>query len=134
MIASPLAGNIMGSGDSDFVIAEWRDAGGPAGQRRLIAPPHLHHEDDEAWYVLEGKLVVQVGGDEVEAPAGSGVFVPRGTIHTYWNPVPEPVRYLLIMTANIHGLIQDIHAMQERSPAALAAVFAKHNSSLVEEI
>ena len=134
MIASPLAGNIMGSGDSDFVIAEWRDAGGPAGQRRLIAPPHLHHEDDEAWYVLEGKLVVQVGGDEVEAPAGSGVFVPRGTVHTYWNPGPEPVRYLLIMTANIHGLIQDIHAMQERSPAALAAVFAKHNSSLVEEI
>ena len=134
MIASPLAGNIMGSGDSDFVIAEWRDAGGPAGQRRLIAPPHLHHEDDEAWYVLEGKLVVQVGGDEVEAPAGSGVFVPRGTIHTYWNPVPEPVRYLLMMTANIHRLIQDIHAMQERSPAALAAVFAKHNSSLVEEI
>jgi hypothetical protein len=44
------------------------------------------------------------------------------------------VRYLLIMTANIHGLIQDIHAMQERSPAALAAVFAKHNSSLVEGI
>jgi len=134
MIASPLAGNIMGSGDSDFVIAEWRDAGGPAGQRRLIAPPHLHHHDDEAWYVLEGKLVVQVGGDEVEASAGSGVFVPRGTVHTYWNPGQEPVRYLLIMTANIHKLIQDIHAMQERSPAALAAVFAKHNSTLVGEI
>jgi quercetin dioxygenase-like cupin family protein len=84
--------------------------------------------------VLDGKLVVRVGGDEVEASAGSGVFVPRGTVHTYWNPGPEPVRYLLIMTANIHGLIQDIHAMQERSPAALAAVFAKHNSSLVEGI
>jgi mannose-6-phosphate isomerase-like protein (cupin superfamily) len=134
MIASPLAGSIMGSEHSDFVIAEWRDPGGPPGERRLIAPPHLHHDDDEAWYVLEGKLVVQVGGDEVEASAGSGVFVPRGTIHTYWNPGPEPVRYLLVMTANIHGLIQDIHAMQERSPAALAAVFAKHNSSLVEGI
>ena len=79
-------------------------------------------------------MVVQVGGDEVEASAGSGVFVPRGTIHTYWNRGPEPVRYLLIMTANIHGLIQDIHAMQERSPEALAAVFAKHNSTLVEAI
>jgi len=134
MIASPLAGSIMGSEHSDFVIAEWRDPGGPPGERRLIAPPHRHYDDDEAWYVLEGKLVVQVGGDEVEASAGSGVFVPRGTIHTYWNRGPEPVRYLLIMTANIHGLIQDIHAMQERSPAALAAVFAKHNSSLVEAI
>lgn len=131
MIAPSLAGKIMGSDSGDFVVAEWRDGGGPPGQRRLIAPPHIHHGDDEAWYVLEGKLVVQVGDDEVEAGAGCGVLVPRGTAHTYWNPGSEPVRYLLIMTANIHRLIQDIHAMQERTPAALAAVFEKHNSTLL---
>ncbi|SRR6266568_4418394 len=131
MIAPPLAGHILGSGSGDFVAAEWRDAGGPSGQRRLIAPLHLHHGDDEAWYVLEGRLVVQVGSDEVEARAGGGVFVPRGTAHTYWNPAAEPVRYLLITTPNIHRLIQDIHVMQERTPAALAAVFERHNSSLL---
>jgi uncharacterized cupin superfamily protein len=130
IVAPPLAGNTLGSVNDNFVIAEWRDAGGPAEPRRLIAPPHVHHSDDEAWYVLEGVLRVQMGEKEVELPAGSGVMVPRGTPHTYWNPGTGPSRYLLIMTANIFQLIQDIHAMKERTPAALQAVFQKHDSEL----
>jgi mannose-6-phosphate isomerase-like protein (cupin superfamily) len=132
IIAPPLSGQIMGSTSDDFVIAEWRDAGGSTGPRRLIAPPHVHRNDDEAWYVLEGTLRVQVGDQEVEARAGSGVFVPRGTPHTYWNPGPDAVRYLLVMTSNIYRLIQDIHAMSDRTPAALRAVFEKHDSQLLE--
>ncbi len=131
IIAPPLAGNILGSVNDAFVVAEWRDTGGPPGPPRLIAPPHVHRSDDEAWYVLEGTLRVQVGKDEVEVSAGSGVFVPRGTAHTYWNPGPAPVRYLLIMTSNILRLIQEIHTMQERTPSALAAVFEKYDSSLL---
>ena len=131
-IAPSLAGNTLGSAANSFVIAEWRDAGGPAGERRLIAPPHVHRSDDEAWYVLEGTLCIQMGEKVVEARAGAGVLVRRGTPHTYWNPGPGPTRYLLIMTANIYELIQDIHAMKERTPAALGAVFDKHDSELVK--
>jgi mannose-6-phosphate isomerase-like protein (cupin superfamily) len=132
IVAPPLAGNTLGSTGGDFVIAEWRDPGGPVGERRLIAPPHVHNRDDEAWYVLEGVLRILAGEKEVEARAGSGVLVPRGTPHTYWNPGPGPTRYLLIMTANIFQLIQKIHAMKERTPAALEAVFRKHDSELVD--
>jgi mannose-6-phosphate isomerase-like protein (cupin superfamily) len=132
IIAPPLVGQVLGSMQDNFVIAEWKDAGGPSGPPRLIAPRHLHHRDDEAWYVLEGTLRVLVGTDEVEARAGSGVFVPRGTAHTYWNPGPGPARYLLVMTANVFGLIQEIHAMTERKPATLRAVFAKHDSELLD--
>ena len=131
-IAPPLAGQVIGSPENAFVIAEWRDPGGPPGPPRLIAPLHLHHSDDEAWYVLEGALRVRVGGQEVEAQAGSAVFVPRGTKHTYWNPGPGPVRYLLVMTSNIYRLIQAIHAMPERTPAAVRAVFAKYDSELLD--
>src|SRR5467141_773429 len=130
---SSLGGRVIGSSNDAFVIAEWRDPGGPPGPPRLIAPPHLHHSDDEAWYVLEGALRVQVGKDEVEAGAGSSVFVSRGTPHTYWNPGPERVRYLLVMTSNIYRLIQEIHALAERSPAALRAVFTKHDSELLDQ-
>ena len=132
-IAPPLAGSVLGSAGSDFVIAEWRDAGGPPGPPRWIAPLHLHRNDDEAWYVLEGTLCVRVGEDVVEAPAGSAVFVPRGTPHTYWNPGSGVCRYLLVMTSNIYSLIQDIHAMTDRSPEALRAVFEKRDSELVVE-
>jgi len=133
IIAPLLAGSVLGAIGNDFVIAEWKDAGGPPGPPRWIAPLHLHRNDDEAWYVLKGVLCVRKGTEIVEAKAGSAVIVPRGTPHTYWNPGPGLSRYLLVMTSNIYSLIQDIHAMSERSPAALSAVFEKHDSELVHE-
>ena len=131
IIAPPLAGNVLGSINDTFVIAEWRDAGGHTGSPRYIAPLHLHRNDDEAWYVLEGTLRVRMGEREVEAHSGSGVLVPRGTPHTYWNPGPEPLRYLLIMTSNIYHLIQELHKLPDRNPATLQALFRKHDSELL---
>ena len=131
IIAAPLAGNILGISNNSFVIAEWQDAGAPADPPRLIAPRHLHHHDDEAWYVLEGVLRVQSGDTEIEALPGSGVLVPRGTPHTYWNAGPGRLRYLLIMTPNIYSLIQGIHALNERTPASLQHLFHRHDSELL---
>src|SRR5690348_14066692 len=128
IVARSLAGTILGTGKDSFVMAEWRDAGGPPGPPRFIAPLHLHHNDDEAWYVLEGALCVRVGDQDVEAKAGSAVFAPRGTPHTYWNPGPGPLRYLLVMTPRIYELIQAIHAMKERTPGAMTEIFRKYDS------
>src|ERR1700676_4593659 len=131
MIAPSLAGNSLCSPNNSFVIAEWRDAGGPPSPLRFIAPRHLHRSDDEAWYVLEGALVVQVGDNNVEAQPGSAVLVPRGTPHTYWNPGRGPARYLLIMPPNIFRLIQGVHALKERTPAALQQLFHNHDAELL---
>ncbi len=130
-IAPPLAGQVLGSHNNSFVLAEWQDAGAPPGPPRWIAPKHVHHSDDEAWYVLEGVLRVLVGDKEVEARAGAAVMVPRGTPHTYWNAGPGRLHYLLVMTANVHQLIQDIHALKEKTPTTLKEVFAKHDSELL---
>jgi mannose-6-phosphate isomerase-like protein (cupin superfamily) len=129
--APPLLGNTIGSTVDGFVVAEWQDAGGPANERRLIAPLHLHHRDDEVWYVLEGTLRVQVGDSEIEAHPGAAVLAPRGTPHTYWNPGPGHLRYLLVMTANTFRLIQEIHATVDRTPTVLRALFRKYNSELL---
>jgi uncharacterized cupin superfamily protein len=129
--APPLAGSLLGSVTDSFVIAEWRDTGAPPGPPRWIAPMHLHHHDDEAWYVVEGTLCVKRGDEEVEAHAGSAVFVPRGTPHTYWNPRTELLHYLLIMTPKIYALIKAIHAAQDRSPTALQVLFRQHDSELL---
>ena len=132
IITAPLAGNVLGSANDSFVVAEWRDAGAPPGPPRYIAPLHLHHNDDEAWYVLEGALHVKRGPEVIEARAGSAVLVPRGTPHTYLNPDSQPARYLLVMTPNVYKLIQAIHATKDRSPAALRALFAKYDSELLD--
>ena len=130
-VAAPLAGNVLGTPENDFVIAEWQDAGGPPGPPRWIAPLHLHRNDDEAWYVLEGAPCVKMRDEEVELRAGSAVLVARGTPHTYWNSGPERVRYLLVMTSRIYRLIQEIHVTKERTPEIMRALFEKFDSELL---
>jgi len=49
----------------------------------FAAPPHVHHAEDEAFYVLEGELTVTHGDQAVPAPAGTFVFLPRGVPHAF---------------------------------------------------
>lgn len=132
LLAPTLAGNVLGSAADSFVLAEWRAAGTPPGSKpQWQAPLHLHCNDDEAWYVLEGVLHIRRGDEVVEAVPGSAVLVRRGQAHTYWNPAPEPARYILVMTPRIHALIEAIHALAERTPAALRALFTQYDSELL---
>jgi mannose-6-phosphate isomerase-like protein (cupin superfamily) len=119
----PLLGNAIGSADDSFVIVEWTAEVGD----HWIAPLHVHHQDDEAWYVLEGTLGFRLGDDNVEARPGSAVLARRGTPHTYWNAGASEARYLLVMTPRIAHLIDEVH----RPGADIAAVFAAHESRLV---
>jgi mannose-6-phosphate isomerase-like protein (cupin superfamily) len=128
LFAAPLAGSQIRSDRASLVVVEWRDPGGGGEPPMYIAPLHVHHEDDEAWYVVDGALTVRVGDDDVEIPAGGAVLVPRGTPHTYWNPTPEPTRYVLVMTPRIKGLIDALHALTERNQHTLVATFREHAS------
>ena len=47
------------------------------------APLHVHHKEDEAFWVLEGDVTVEVGGRTIEASAGDFVFAPRDIPHRY---------------------------------------------------
>jgi mannose-6-phosphate isomerase-like protein (cupin superfamily) len=131
LFAAPLAGESIGSSAASIVVAEWTDPGGGSDPPRYIAPLHVHHEDDEAWYVLEGALCVRLGGEDVEVSAGCAVLVPRGTPHTYWNPRPEPTRYLLIMTPRIQRLIDALHTPGEAESKPVSAIFREHASEFL---
>ena len=128
LFAAPLAGRQVRSERSQILVVEWRDPGGGGDPPSYIAPLHIHHADDEAWYVLEGALTVRVGATDVAVPAGGAVLVPRGTAHTYWNPTPAPTRYLLVMTPRIKALIDSLHTLPSRDDATLAAAFRTHRS------
>ena len=110
-----------------FVIVEWTAAGGDPQPQ---APIHVHHEDDEVWYVLSGRLAFRLDDEQVEAGAGEAVCARRGVAHTFWNPGTEAARYLLVMTPRIAALIEAIHTSDDRSPDHLRALFAEHGSEL----
>lgn len=110
-----------------FVVADWSDPGTHPG--RPIAGLHVHHSDDEAWIVLEGRLGFRVGEQEREIGQGESLLVTRGTAHSYWNPAAEPVRYLLVMTPRIHDLIQALHAGDRED---FKQIFREHDSELLD--
>ena len=111
-----------------LVLVEWTDPGGGTDPPMYIAPLHLHHTEDEAWYVTEGTLAFRIGDEEIAARAGAAVLALAGTPHTYWNPSPDPARYVLAMGPRTHALIQAIHAPDRGD---MAALFAAHDSALI---
>lgn len=69
----------------------------PIEAGRLV-PPHLHRNEDEYSYVLEGRIGARIGDQILEAGAGSYVIKPRNIPHTFWNVGPEPARLIEIIT------------------------------------
>ena len=60
---------------------------------RSSPPLHVHSREDEAWYVLDGALTVQVAERTFAAEAGSFLWAPRGLPHTF--RVDSPTARLL---------------------------------------
>lgn len=59
---------------------------------------HRHNHTDEAFYVMEGVLTVNVNSKVSQFPAGSYILIPRGTPHAQGNSGKVPVKLLLTMT------------------------------------
>ncbi len=59
------------------------------------SPLHVHHREDEWFYVIEGELTFWVGGEVIDAPAGSFVYGPRDAPHTFV-VASEQARFLLV--------------------------------------
>jgi quercetin dioxygenase-like cupin family protein len=82
---------IKASGDTTggrLAVIENLASQGPA------SPLHVHRNEDEWFYVIEGELTFWVGGSVIVAPKGSFVFAPRGIPHTFDVSSPQ-ARFLL---------------------------------------
>ena len=62
-----------------------------------VPPPHIHHREDEIFYVLEGELTVSVGDRTMKAAAGTMVFLPRNVPHSF-TIESEQARMLILLT------------------------------------
>ena len=60
------------------------------------SPLHVHHREDEWFYVIEGELTFWVAGEVIQAPAGSFVYGPRDIPHTFVVS-SDQARYLLVV-------------------------------------
>ncbi|MEY4198446.1 MAG: Quercetin 2,3-dioxygenase [Verrucomicrobiota bacterium] len=84
---------ILATGDQTggaYALCEARvlPGGGP--------PPHIHHREDESFFVLEGEITFQLAGKKVVAKAGSFIQGPRGIPHAFKNESTVPARMLIL--------------------------------------
>ena len=61
-------------------------------------PPHVHANEDEAWYVIDGEFEILMGEETFRATKGAFAFVPRGTLHRFENVSDSPSRVLVLFT------------------------------------
>jgi quercetin dioxygenase-like cupin family protein len=74
------------------------------------APLHVHHNEDEGFWVLEGELTFQVGEETIKASPGSFLFGPRDVPHRY-TVESGPARLLFILSPA--GFEEFIYATSE---------------------
>lgn len=120
VIARPNDARPLSATGRNFGVHEWQGSGPPQ--------LHVHHEDDEAWHILEGQVEFQFAdGREVVGP-GSTVFVPAGVAHTY--VTSNEARYLIVLTAQLKDLIDELHGLP---PEEHADAYRRHASELLEQ-
>ena len=118
VIAEGAGGERIAADGGSFAIHEWRGSG----------PPylHVHHEDDEAWHVLEGSMRFRFADRSEEVDPGCTVFVPAGVAHTY--EASDGARYLVVLTPRLRALIVELQSAPDRS--ADAEIFRRYRSEI----
>ena len=66
-------------------------------------PRHLHHNEDETFYILEGEVTALVGEERIDLAAGDYLFAPRGIAHSY---VVRSERARMLVTLSPAGVAQ----------------------------
>lgn len=106
-------------------------------------PPHLHYDQDEVFYILEGEMEVYCMGQVQIARAGEVVFLPRNQAHAFY--FLSPIRFLaLVQPGGLDGYFEamsspatsmeipaNITTYADSDPAAAIALAAKYGVKML---
>lgn len=80
------------------------ETGGAYSLMETVLPPggtvplHIHEDEDENNFILEGELTMQIGEVQYTAKAGSYVVAPKGITQQFHNAGTAPCRFLTTFT------------------------------------
>ncbi|HUO72380.1 MAG TPA: cupin domain-containing protein [Solirubrobacteraceae bacterium] len=82
-----------------------------------MPPLHVHHEEDETFYLIDGELELHIAGREpVRVLPGQAGFAPRGVPHAYRVTSPDATHWLVACTGrSFAGLVRDV-SVPARTP------------------
>ena len=99
-------------------------------------PLHLHFEQDEWWYIVEGKFLYEVDGKQFYAGPGDTVYAPKGTRHAFKNVGTRPGHSIVtVVPGGLDEFFEEITATIPKDappdPAVIAPIFLKHGMELL---
>lgn len=95
-------------------------------------PEHVHHQNDESLYILEGDFLIKIGDHLFEATPGTFCCIPRGIPHTWQNVGTQPGKMLTIFTpGGMEGFFQALSQVSSLLDMAQVLPIAQKYSSEV---
>src|ERR671914_1546988 len=74
----------------------------------FASPLHVHHQEDEGFWILEGEMTFYVGDQTIKARPGSFLFGPKGVPHAF-TVDSGPARLLFVLSpGGFEGLIREM--------------------------
>lgn len=97
---------------------------------------HIHHQQDETFFFLEGEFVVEVAGELLHVHPGDVAFIPKGTIHAFKNVgnTPGRLRYVFSPALTIEQMFREFYASLESGSLdmdSMTQIALKHGQEFV---
>jgi mannose-6-phosphate isomerase-like protein (cupin superfamily) len=126
----PLARKLSGADtDGALYVFEHRDMRAKGGP-----PRHVHHEQDEWFYVVQGEFVFEVGDQQFRLGPGDSAFAPRKVPHA-WAHVGEAPGTLITAVSPVgtfETFLRDTARLPDvPTPDEVAKAFAAHGMTVV---
>lgn len=124
-----------------FVEVDSDDTGGAVATVRVFVPPgagaapHVHSREDEVFVVVRGHYRFRHGDHEIDAPAGTTVYMPKGIPHVFRNVGTEPGEHILtLIPGGLEKMFREVSAEGLQAPkdsARLAEIGAKYGLTIL---
>ncbi len=93
-------------------------------------PLHIHHREEESFYLLEGTLDITLGEKKLKATNGDFVQIPRGMVHAFRNAGSATARMLLFfspagMDKYFEEVLEPVHDRSAAVPAVTDGLIAR---------
>jgi quercetin dioxygenase-like cupin family protein len=102
-VPNPIADDMtikLTDGETGGALSMFESTTGPGAG----PPMHVHANEDEVLYVVEGTIRFKLGDEIRETPAGGFAFIPRGLHHAWQNAGSEPARVMFFFTPASPGM------------------------------
>lgn len=131
------AEHIWYTGSLSTILATGAETGGSFGLTDSLMPVgyetplHIHHNEDEAFYVMGGEAEFVTQGRTVKATAGAFIFLPRKIAHGFRIVGEKPARMLVWTYPS--GFEQFFVALSEPAQSLTLPPFKPHDMAQIME-